>query len=158
MENWRRTFLKRMELELQSYRIDSIFLPEEGQNPDTLRQMFDVGQEEPGVVIMDMTIFRMEDGRQLLQIFTEMVLDVDESPELLACMNELNLPVPLGAFGYFKQERQLYHKYNQLVKEPENLEVFVQQNLETVDLILGAVAACYQELYETAGRQRQRCE
>ena len=150
MENWKRTFLKRMELELAPYRVDSIFLSEEGQNPDTLRQMFEIGEEEPSVVIMDMAIFEMEDGRELLQIFTEMVLDVDESLELLSKVNELNIAVPLGSFGYFKQERQLYHKYNQLVKEPKDLEEFISETIETIDLILGVIISQYKEWYKIA--------
>ena len=46
MENWSRTFLKRLEQELAPYREDCIFLEAEGSNPDTLRQMFDVGKED----------------------------------------------------------------------------------------------------------------
>lgn len=150
MENWKRTFLKRMELELEAYRVDSIFLSEEGQNPDTLRQMFEIGEEEPAVVIMDMAVFVMEDGREILQIFTEMLLDVEESPELLSKLNELNLFVPFGSFGYFKQERQLYHKYNQLVKEPTDLEEFVSETVGVIDLVLGMVISQYKELYQIA--------
>ena len=40
MENWSRTFLKRLEQELAPYREDCIFLEAEGNNPDTLRQYF----------------------------------------------------------------------------------------------------------------------
>ena len=150
MENWNRTFLKRMELELETYRVDSIFLPEEGQNPDTLRQMFEIGEEEPAVVIMDMAIFETEDGREILQIFTEILLDVEESPKLLSKLNEINLFVPFGSFGYFKQERQLYHKYNQLVKEPKDMEEFIAETVGVIDLVLGMVISQYKELYQIA--------
>ena len=150
MENWNRTFLKRMELELETYRVDSIFLPEEGQNPDTLRQMFEIGEEETAVVIMDMAIFETEDGREILQIFTEILLDVEESPKLLSKLNEINLFVPFGSFGYFKQERQLYHKYNQLVKEPKDMEEFIAETVGVIDLVLGMVISQYKELYQIA--------
>ena len=65
MENWSRTFLKRLEQELAPYREDCIFLEAEGNNPDTLRQMFDVGKEDPEPVVTDIAVFSMEDGAQL---------------------------------------------------------------------------------------------
>lgn len=152
MENWRRSFLKRLEQELASYREDSIFFDEEGSAPDTLRQLFDVGKDKAAPVVMDMAVFVMDEKRQMLQIFTEMALDIEEErvPGLLTHINALNMPVPIGAFGYYIQEHQLYHKYNLMVEEPEDMEAFVQKILDLLEMILNIIGNCYEELYAAA--------
>lgn len=152
MANWAKTFLKRLEQELAPYREDCIFLEEEGSNPDTLRQLFDVGQEQAAPVIVDMAVFTMDDGRELLQIFTGIIPEIREEviPGLLECANRLNMLAPIGAFGYFSQERQLYHKYNLLVEKPEDMEIFLQKIIEILEAILNIVGNCYKELDEAA--------
>lgn len=152
MENWSRTFLKRLEQELAPYREDCIFLEAEGSNPDTLRQMFDVGKEDPEPVVTDIAVFSMEDGAQLLHIYTEIAYEVDESAasKLLEAVNRQNVQALLGTFGYAREEAQLFHRYTMLVEEPEDMEAFVAQVVRILDLSLGGIGLCYEELYGIA--------
>lgn len=152
MEDWSRTFLKRLEQELAPYREDSIFLDGDGKNPDTLRQMFDVGEEEPEPVVTDIAVFTMEDGVQLLHIYTEIAYEVEEAaaPRLLEAVNEQNVQCPLGTFGYTAQEGQLFHRYTMLTEEPEDLEILVEETIRILDLCLGTIGTCYETLYGIA--------
>ena len=154
MEKWSRTFLKRLEQELEPYREDCIFLEAEGSNPDTLRQMFDVGGEGANLapVVTDIAVFSMEDGTELLHIYTEIAYDVDKGAvsRLLESVNEQNVKCPIGTFGYADTEGQLFHRYTMLVSEPEDMEALVETTIQTLDLSLGTIGLCYEELYGIA--------
>ena len=115
MENWQRTFLKKLDEALEGYRVDSIFLESDGENPDTMREMFDVGGKEMlAPIVMDQAIFEVENGRYFLNIYTEIALNVDKSEELLEYLNRLNLFTAIGAFGYCDEQRDVY----QFIREP----------------------------------------
>jgi len=146
MEKWTKTFLKRLEHELRSYREDGYYLNAEGENPEMLRQLFEADQGQPLSVLMDMAIFTMEDDSCILQIYSRIEKDGEKTSELMEHINALNLVVPLGAFGYFTEQRELYHKYSLRIREPNNLEEFVYEMFDLVQIILNIVGNCYGEL------------
>lgn len=151
MENWQRAFLKKLDEALEGYRVDSIFLESDGENPDTMREMFDVGGGEMiAPIVMDQAIFEVENGRYLLNIFTEVALNVDKSDELLDYINRLNLSTAIGAFGYCEEQRDVYHKYNLLIEEPDDIEDLVRKDLDILDVALMIIGNYYKELHKVA--------
>lgn len=154
MEKWTKTFLKRLEQELRPYREDGYYLDAEGENPQMLRQLFETEQEPFLSVVMDMAVFIMEDESCLLQIYTLIEKDGECKAELLERINGLNLAIPLGAFGYFTEQKELYHKYALRIQEPENLEEFVYEMFDLVQIILNIVGNCYGELKQTTEAER----
>lgn len=156
MEKWTKTFLKRLEQELAPYREDGYYLESEADKPQMLRQVFEAGAEFRFPVILDLAVFQMEDQSSLLQIYTRIEGDVQGGPELLERINRLNLQIPLGAFGFFEKERELYHKYGLRLKEPENLEELVYDMFDVVQIILNTAGNCYEELTGVDGETGAR--
>ena len=146
MEKWTRTFLKRLQQELSPYCEEGYYLEAEGENPEMLRQIFVTGRELSLSVLMDMAVFVMEDESCLLQVYT--LIETEDNPDegLLERINALNIAIPLGAFGYFTEQKELYHKYSLRIKEPEDIEEFVYDMFDLVQIILNIVGNCYGEL------------
>lgn len=152
--DWKRTFLKQLDQEMEEFKENSTFLEAEGKNPDTLRLLFTVGEDGINMAVMDVAVYQLENGINLLQFYTVVVTDVEEGalPELLPHINQLNLPVPLGAFGYLPEEKQVYHKYNMVVDEPTDMNAFVTHSVSYMAFIINILDSCCEGLYEAAGQ------
>lgn len=152
--DWNRKFLKKLEKAMEEFKEDSVFLKKRGEAPDTLRLLLAVGEEGDDLVVMDVAVYQFENGLQMLQFYTVVVTDVEEKvlPELLCRINQLNLPVPLGAFGYFEDDCQVYHKYNLMVEEPADMDLFTQSTVTIILLIHNILDSYRVELYQAAER------
>ena len=152
--NWSKDFLKRLDKEVEEFKEDSVFLEAEGKNPDTMRFLFCIGDTTDNMAVMDVAVYQMESGVQMLQYYTVVVTDVaDEAlPTLMSHINKLNLPVPVGAFGYFEEEHQVYHKYSMIVEEPADMDTFVRHSASNIAFILNILDSCCEGLYGAAGQ------
>lgn len=148
MEKWTKTFLERLEQELAPYRLEGYYIEAEGENPHLLSQVFEAGKEFRFPVIVDLAVFQMEDNSSLLQIYTSIERNVQAEEALLERINRINLQIPLGAFGFFEQQQELYHKYGLRLKEPDNMEEFVYDIFDIVQIVLNISGNCYKELME----------
>lgn len=80
----------------------------------------DLGDSEDGNALMELCFVPIdEDGTEdignviLFQIYTTLMLDIPAKKEksILAGLNELNMDCLLGAYGIFKEQMQVYHRY-----------------------------------------------
>lgn len=152
--DWKRNFLNKLEKAMKEFTEDSVFLKKRGEAPDMLRLLLAIGEEGDDLAVMDVAVYRFENGLQMLQFYTVIATDVEEKvlPELLPRINQLNLPVPLGVFGYFEDERQVYHKYNLPVEEPADMDLFTQSAVAIILFIFKILESYCDELYQAAGQ------
>ncbi len=150
---WTRNFLRQLEKELEKDVEESRILEAEGNNPDTLRMLFSTGDDEDDLAVMDVAVYPSKQGLQFLNFYTVIVPEVQPKavPGLLEHLNRLNLPVPLGAFGYFEEDGQVYHKYSLIVEEPADMDRFVAGAVSVIALILGFIENYGEEIDEASG-------
>ncbi len=151
--DWKQNFLRKLEKELKKDVEESRILEEEGNNPDTLRMLFSTGEGDDDLAVMDVAVYSSEQGLQFLNFYTVMIPEVPEQsvPGLLEHLNRLNLPVPLGAFGYFEEDRQVYHKYSLIVEEPADMDRFVAGAVSLIAIILNFIEHYEEGIEEAAG-------
>ncbi len=151
--DWTRDFLKHLEQELKQDAEDSIFLEQNGENPDILRLAFSIGDGDDDLVVMDVAVYRSDEGIQLLTFYTVVTPEVRPQavPGLLEHLNGLTLPSLLGAFGYFDEEHQVYHKYSLIVAEPADMEQFTAGVVSMIALILTEMECYAEDIREAAG-------
>ena len=84
----------------------------EPQIGNTLRALLPV-TEAGDVVLTEIMMGPYTDDALLLEIYSTMIVEIGPGYEALKEMLlDWNLTAALGAFGIYRQQKQLYHKYN----------------------------------------------
>ncbi len=107
-------FFAELEKKLGELGVESTYVDGAGgpQTGDTLRVLFPV-TEEGHAAITELMVTSFAEDLDLLIIYSTVVAELNEKAgELPQKLIEWNLDCPLGAFGVYREENQLYHKYS----------------------------------------------
>ncbi len=128
-----------------------IFKGTEVQIGNTLRAMMPVTEEDDQVLLEIMAVPYSEDAH-LLQIYSTMIPEIGPGYEALKdAILDWNLVCPLGAFGIYKQLKQLYHKYNYLMPVEVPADEMAEEIFYIIDLVRIAIAQVLPDAVRLSG-------
>ena len=126
----------------------------EGTEPqlgDTLRALLPV-TEAGDMVLTEVMMCPFTEDALLLQIYTTMIAEIGPGYEALKEMLlEWNLTASLGAFGIYRQNRQLYHKYNYIIPTDADPEEMAAEIFYLIDLVLGVISERFPDAVRLSG-------
>ncbi|MBE7004298.1 MAG: hypothetical protein E7425_08460 [Ruminococcaceae bacterium] len=137
------------ELDLDTTIMDGIQSPQIG---DTLRVLMPV-TEEGHPVITEFMLMELADDYNLLMIYTTVMASIRRNKDKLpAKLIEWNLACPMGHYGIYEEENQLYHKYTLPFPSDAAPEVLAAQAMDLMGLVFELLSNHYPALEEfTAG-------
>ena len=145
-------FLNTLEGLLKQAGLQTAFI--EGQEPqtgNTLRTLLPV-TEAGDVVLLEVMLAPFTEDALLLQLYSTMITKIGPGYEALKeTMLDWNLTCTLGAFGIYRKERQLYHKYNYILPLDEDPEEIAQEVLYLISLIRNVIALHYTDAVRISG-------
>ena len=108
------------ELGVEHKMIGGIEAPQIG---DTLLAFLPVADEEDQRVLMEIALAELGEGMLFLQFYSTVALECTQSPAvLLEAINTVNFYCPVGSFGIFSEQGNLYHKYCLLIDTEDNVQ------------------------------------
>ena len=123
----------------------------EPQIGNTLRALLPV-TKEGDVVLAEVMLAPYTEDALLLQIYSTMIAEIGPGYEALKeMMLDWNLTAPLGAFGIYRQQRQLYHKYNYIVPTDADPEDMAKEILYLMNLVLDVISAHFTDAVRLSG-------
>ena len=123
----------------------------EPQIGDTLRAMVPV-TESGEAVLLEVMAVPLTDDAHLLQIYSTVIPEIGSAYEALKdALLDWNLTCTLGAFGIYRKERQLYHKYNYILPTDEDPEEAAREVLYLISLIRNVIALHYTDAVRISG-------
>ncbi len=142
------TFLKALDGKIQELGMDTTVMEGIGspQIGDTLRILMPVTQEGHPV-IAEFMVMEMAEDYDLLMIYTTVLSSLggkkNELPEKLI---EWNMNCPMGHYGIYEEEGQLYHKYSLPFLVDTDPAVLADHALDLLTLIYEVLSNKYPEL------------
>lgn len=117
---------------------------------DTLRFLVPV-TDDGDPVLMELMAATLTEDADLLQFFTTMLTDLEEEEfqRVRQSLEEWNHACPVGSYGVFVEERQLYHKYGVLFFGERDVEKMADHVLDVLTLLYEVLSSHYPE---AAGR------
>lgn len=113
---------------------------------DTLRILLPL-TAEGYPVITEVMVTEFADDADLLHIYTTVITLLGENAaELAGKLSEWNLLCPLGAYGVYEEERQLFHKYTLPFPREAEAELLAEDAMFLIELIHGVLSQKYPEL------------
>ena len=115
---------------------------------DTLRFLLPV-TEEGDPVIMEVMVTELTDDADLLHIYSTLITALGEkAAELPQKLSEWNLLCPLGAYGIYEEEGQLFHKYTLPFPREAEADLLADDAMFLIELIHSVLSQKYPELRE----------
>ncbi len=137
------------ELDIETTYVEGIRAPQIG---DTLRILLPV-TEEGHPVISEVMLTGFTEEADLLLLYSTVIAALSEkAAELPQKLSEWNLLCPLGAFGIYEEEGQLFHKYTLPVPKDMDPEELAEEAMYLLELIYGVLSEKYPELLEYAAK------
>jgi hypothetical protein len=136
-------------LDIETTYVEGIHAPQIG---DTLRILLPVTEEgHPVITEVMLTDFTEEDD--LLFIYSTVIAAFSEkAAELPQKLSEWNLLCPLGAFGIYEEEGQLFHKYTLPIPKDAEPGDLAEEAMYLLELIHSVLSEKYPELMEYAAQ------
>lgn len=107
---------------------------------DTLRILVPV-TEDGDVVLMELMVASLNEETDLLQFYTTLIMELGPGYEALSkALMQWNFLCPLGSFGIFEQEKQLYHKYGIPVSPKGDAGELAEQTLSILALLYDVIS------------------
>ena len=123
----------------------------EPQIGNTLRALLPV-TEDGDVVLTEVMMGPYTDDALLLEIYSTMIVEIGPGYEALKEMLlDWNLTAALGAFGIYRQQRQLYHKYNYIIPTDADPEEMAAEIFYLINLILGVISERFTDAVRLSG-------
>ena len=136
---------KVQELGIQTNYIEGIRSPQIG---DTLRILMAV-TEEGHPVVTEFMVTEMAADYDLLIIYSTVLAKLGKrKAELPEKLLEWNILCPMGHYGIYEEENQLYHKYSVPVPVDKDPEELAEEAMNLLGLIYELLSAQYSELAE----------
>ncbi|MBE6070108.1 MAG: hypothetical protein E7211_20820 [Clostridium lundense] len=138
-------FFEALGNELEKLGINTTYVEGAGapQIGDTLRILFPV-TDEGHAAITEVMVSELEEDLNMLHIYSTIVVELNEkADELPNKLIEWNLLCPLGGYGLYEEERQLYHKYTMpfnINKDPESL---ADDTMTLLELLFNVLTNAY---------------
>lgn len=125
----------------------------EPQIGNTLRALVPV-TKEGDVVLTEVMLAPYTEDALLLQIYSTMIVEIGPGYEALKEMLlDWNLTAPLGAFGIYRQQRQLYHKYNYLIPVDADPEEMAAEIFYILNLAADVISSRFSDAVRLSGHQ-----
>ncbi len=136
---------KVQELGIQTNYVEGISRPQIG---DTLRILMAVTKEGHPVVT-EFMITEMAADYDLLIIYSTVLAKLGKrGSELPQKLLEWNILSPMGHYGIYEEENQLYHKYSMPIPVDTDPEALAEKAMDLLGLIYEQLSAQYTELAE----------
>ena len=133
---------KIQELGIETTYVEGIRSPQIG---DTLRILLPV-TEEGHPVITEVMVTELADDLDLLHLYSTLIVTLNEkASELPGKLSEWNLLCPLGAYGIYEEERQLFHKYTLPFPRDVDAGSLAQEAMLLLELIFEVLSKDYPE-------------
>ncbi len=119
---------------------------------DTLRILLPV-TEEGHPVITEVMVTEFTGELDLLHLYSTVIAAFNEKAgELPRKLSEWNILCPLGAYGIYEQEGQLFHKYTFPFPRQLAAEALAAQAMGLVELVYSILSEKYPEILEYAAQ------
>lgn len=117
---------------------------------DTLRFLVPV-TDDGDPVLMELMAATLTEDADMLQFFTTVLTDLEEDgfQRVRQSLEAWNHACPVGSYGVYAEERQLYHKYGALFFGEQDVEKMADQALDVLTLLYEVLSSHYPE---AAGR------
>ena len=123
----------------------------EPQIGNTLRALLPV-TEAGDVVLTEIMMGPYTDDALLLEIYSTMIVEIGPGYEALKEMLlDWNLTAALGAFGIYRQQKQLYHKYNYIIPTDADPEEMAEEIFYLINLVLGVISERFPDAVRLSG-------
>ena len=145
-------FLTALESLMKQIGLETAFIagqdPQIGNTLRTLLPVTDVGD----AVLLEVMLAPYTDDALLLQLYSTMIAEIGPGYEALKEMLlDWNLTCTLGAFGIYRQGRQLYHKYNYILPVDGEPEEIASEVFYLISLIRDAIALRFPDAVRISG-------
>jgi len=128
----------------------------EGAEPqigNTLRALLPV-TDAGDVVLTEVMMGPCTEDALLLQLYSTMIMEIGPGYEALKEMLlDWNLTAQLGAFGIYRQQRQLYHKYNYIIPIDADPEEMAEEIFYLMKLVLTVISERFPDAVRLSGHQ-----
>ena len=147
-------FLQELDGKLAALGIETTYV-KGGDSPqigDTLRILLPV-TEEGHPVITEVMVSEFAEDLDMLHLYSTVIAKFSEkAAELPQKLSEWNLLCPLGAFGIFEEEGQLFHKYTLPFPRDMAADILAEEAMLLIELIHSVLSQKYPELLEYAAQ------
>ena len=146
-------FQKALEAKLGELGIETAHVDGSGgmQLGDTLRALLTVN-DGGSVALLEVVVTQYADRYDLLHFYTTMLAEMGPGYEALKeVLLDWNLSMPLGAFGIYRQARQLYHSYSYPFPAGADPEALAETAMDLVGMIYDTVTGRYEDAARLAG-------
>ena len=117
----------------------------EPQIGDTMRILFPV-TEDGHIALTEVLVTEYTEDLDLLMLYTTLVVELNEkAAELPEKLLGWNLTCPLGAYGVYEEEKQLYHKYTMPFDRDGAAEDLANDAVMLLELLFDVFSAQYEE-------------
>lgn len=136
------TLMKKMEYETARLKVDDPDISE------MLRTMMPV-DAAGNRILLEVIAVEYNEHTFMIQIYTTLLMEIGPGLEALKeKLTNWNLTCPIGAFGIYTGENQLYHKYNYLMPSDEDLKDMAAEIFYIIHLIMEVITDIYAEAAE----------
>lgn len=118
------------------------------QTGGTLRMLLPAAGTGGDMALLELAVFRVDDELDLLTFYTTVLTDLDETAAeaLCAAASDWNLTAPIGAFGVYRAEGQLYHKYSLPFPSEADADTLATSAIYVTELIFDVIARYYGDI------------
>ena len=135
------------QLGVQTAMLDGV----EPQIGNTLRALMPVTNTGE-VVLTEVMLGPLTEDALLVQIYSTMIVEIGPGYEALKEMIlDWNLTAGLGAFGIYRQQRQLYHKYNYIIPTDADPEEMATEIFYLINLVVSVISEYYTDAIRLSG-------
>ena len=145
-------FLNALENILKEVGVQTAVL--EGAEPqigNTLRALLPV-TDAGDVVLTEVMMGPCTEDALLLQLYSTMIMEIGPGYEALKEMLlDWNLTAQLGAFGIYRKQRQLFHKYNYIIPIDADPDDMAAEIFYLINLVLGVISERFTDAVRLSG-------
>ena len=141
-------FFGKLDDQIQEIGIETTFVEgiRDPQIGDTLRILLPVTEEEYPV-LTEVMVCSFSEDLDLLIIYTTLLTEMNEKAvDLPAKLSEWNIVCPLGAYGIFEEEEQLFHKYTFPFPREMSADALGEDAMMLIGLIWDVLSQQYPEV------------
>ena len=146
-------FQKALEAKLGELEIETAHVDGGGgmQLGDTLRALLTMN-DGGSVALLEVVVTQYADKYDLLHFFTTMLAEMGPGYEALKeILLDWNLTTPLGAFGIYRQGRQLYHSFKYPFPIGADPEALAETAMDLIGMVYDTVTGRYEDAARLAG-------
>ena len=109
----------------------------EPQIGDGLMAMVPVTGTDGQIALMEIAFAKFGEGMNFLQLYSTVVMECNQSLDvLLQAVNEVNFYCPIGSFGVFREQGQMYHKHCIILDDGADAESIADDTLTAFHAVL----------------------